>query len=128
MHKAAVIGVAGWLMVSLAVDASARVTRDSASSTPRSAPTMSSSAQTQRATSSRLVDFEGPVVSVNPSRRTFRVRAHEQHRVVQITAVRSTRYEGLSGFSALRVGRRVDVHARRSGGRWIAVKIEPYSP
>lgn len=128
MHKAAVIGVAGWLTVSLAVDASARVTRDSASNMPRSAPTMSSSAQTQRATSSRLVDFEGPVVSVNASRRTFRVRAHEQHRVVQIAAVGSTRYEGLSGFKALRVGRRVDVHARRSGGRWIAVKIEPFSP
>ena len=113
--------------VSLAVDASARHARLRIEDAAQRAGHVVQCTDITR-DFERLVDFEGSVVSVNPSRRTFRVPAHEQHRVVQIAAVRSTRYEGLGGFNALRVGRRVDVHARRSGGRWIAVKIEPYSP
>jgi hypothetical protein len=41
------------------------------------------------------------------------------------TVVSATRFERISGFSALRAGqRRIEVTVRRSGDRWVAVTVE----
>jgi hypothetical protein len=41
------------------------------------------------------------------------------------TVVSATRFERISGFSALRAGqRRIEVTVRRSDGRWVAVSVE----
>lgn len=75
------------------------------------------------ATAGDLPDFEGPVVSINRDARTFRV--NDRHAgVVRIRVDKSTLYEHLSGFGALRKGLLVDVEARRSNGQWIAVHVE----
>jgi hypothetical protein len=70
-----------------------------------------------------LPDFEGPVVSVDRGTQTFKISDHHAG-IVRIGVDRSTRYEHLGGFGALRKGLRVDVEARRSNGRWIAVNVE----
>ena len=70
-----------------------------------------------------LREFVGTVVSVNASKRTFRLR--DDGRVVTIKVTRFTRFEDLSGFSALRAGMTgVDADVRRSKGRWVARHIE----
>lgn len=80
-------------------------------------------ASTRGAAASDLPDFEGPVTSINRDARTFKVK--DRHAgVVRIKVNKSTRYEHLSGFGAMRKGMRVDVEARRSGSQWIAVHVE----
>jgi hypothetical protein len=68
--------------------------------------------------------LEGRVVSVDRSARTFRLRDSARG-TFRIYVTRSTRFERVAGFRALRAGRRVEVEFRRSGGRIVAVKIEP---
>lgn len=80
-------------------------------------------AATRNAAASDLPDFEGPVVAINRDAQTFKVRDHHAG-VVKIKVNKETRYEHLSGFGALRNDLRVDVEARRSGNRWIAVHVE----
>lgn len=68
--------------------------------------------------------LEGRVVSVDRGARVFRVRDSERG-TFRIYVTRSTRFERVAGFGALRAGRRVEVEFRRSGGRVVALKIEP---
>ena len=68
--------------------------------------------------------LEGRVLSVDRSARTFRLRDSERG-TFRIYVTRSTRFERVSGFRALRAGRLVEVEFRRSSGRIVAVKIEP---
>jgi hypothetical protein len=68
--------------------------------------------------------FEGTVVSVNTSARTFRLRDAERG-TVQIRVTRSTSFERLSGFGALRAGLGdVEATVRRANGRWVALHVE----
>jgi hypothetical protein len=68
--------------------------------------------------------FEGRVVSVNRDARTFRLRDSERG-TVRIRVTRSTSFERISGFAALRAGmRRVEATVRRSNGRWVATHVE----
>jgi hypothetical protein len=71
-------------------------------------------------------EFQGPIISVNRDKHTFRM-TDEPRGPVKIKASMSTRFERLSGFGALHMGLRVDVKAHRKDGRWIADKIEPKS-
>ena len=48
-------------------------------------------------------EYEGTVVSVNQDAKTFRLRDSERG-TIRIKVKRSTRFERLSGFSALRAG------------------------
>jgi hypothetical protein len=76
------------------------------------------------ATSAKGPHFEGTVVSVNRSARTFRLRDVERG-TVRIRVTSSTRFERIAGFSALRAGMRdVEAKVRRSGGRWVAIEVE----
>jgi Cu/Ag efflux protein CusF len=69
--------------------------------------------------------YEGRVVSVNRDARSFRLRDHERG-TVTIRVTRSTEFERLSGFSALRSGRKVEATTRRVNGRLTATKVEGY--
>ena len=68
-------------------------------------------------------EFEGTVVSVDRDSRTFRLR--DDGRVVTIKVTRTTEFEDIRGFGALRAGlARVDADVRRINGRWVARHIE----
>jgi hypothetical protein len=68
--------------------------------------------------------FEGTVVSVNRSARTFRLRDSERG-TVTIRVTRRTRFERVSGFSGLRRGQtRIEANVRRSNGAWVATAVE----
>ncbi|HEY6888744.1 MAG TPA: DUF5666 domain-containing protein [Solirubrobacter sp.] len=67
--------------------------------------------------------YEGTVISVNRDSSTFRLRDSERGTVtIKVTA--STRFERVT-FATLRAGqRRIEATVRRSGGRWVATKVE----
>lgn len=70
-------------------------------------------------------EFEGTVVSVNRDTRTFSLR--DEGRTVRIKVTRRTRYERLSGFSAIRRGMTaIEAIATRKDarGRWVATLVE----
>ena len=76
------------------------------------------------AASAATRQYEGTVVSVNRSARTFQLRDSERG-TVRVKVVSSTRFERVSGFSGLRAGQRnIEVTVRRSNGRWVAVRVE----
>ena len=68
-------------------------------------------------------EYEGTVVSVNRSDRTFRLRDSERGTVtIRITS--STRFERVS-FGSLRSGQsNIEAVVRRSNGRWVALEVE----
>ena len=69
-------------------------------------------------------EFEGTVVSVNRDTNTFRLHDSERG-TVRIKVKRTTRFERLSGFGALRAGMtRIEATVRRSNGRWVASEVE----
>jgi hypothetical protein len=73
---------------------------------------------------SAATQFEGTVVSVNRSAKTFRLHDAERG-TKRIRVVASTRFHRVAGFRALRAGRTgIEVTAKRSGGRWVATLVE----
>jgi hypothetical protein len=80
------------------------------------APAASSSA-------SALREFEGTVVSVNRDARTFRLNDSERG-TKRIKVTSRTRFERVT-FASLRRGQsNIEVTARRSNGRWVAIDVE----
>jgi len=72
----------------------------------------------------QLREFEGTVVSVNHGARTFRLRDVERG-TPTVKVTRRTRFERISGFSALRPGmRRVEAQVQRRNGVWVAAEVE----
>lgn len=68
--------------------------------------------------------YEGTVVSVDRGAHTFKLR-DSQRGTVAVKVVSATRFERISGFSALRAGQRsIEVTVRRSNGRWVAVTVQ----
>jgi hypothetical protein len=68
-------------------------------------------------------EYEGTVVSVNRDNRSFRLRDSERG-TVTIRVTGTTRFERVT-FSSLRAGaRNIEATVRRSGGRWVATKVE----
>ena len=69
-------------------------------------------------------EFEGTVKSVNRDNRTFRLHDSERG-TVRVKVKRSTRFERIAGFRALRAGmRNIEVTVHRSNGRWVASEVE----
>jgi hypothetical protein len=69
-------------------------------------------------------EYEGTVVSVDQDAKTFRLRDSERG-TIRIKVKRSTRFERLSGFSALRAGmNRIEVQVKRKNDRWVAIEVE----
>jgi uncharacterized protein (DUF58 family) len=67
--------------------------------------------------------FEGRVLSVDRSAKSFRVRDSERG-TATVFVVQSTRFSRTS-FAAIKTGRSVEVTVRRVNGRWQASKVEP---
>jgi hypothetical protein len=68
--------------------------------------------------------YEGTVTAINRDARTFRLRDSERG-AIRIRVTRTTRWERIAGFSALRVGmRRVEATVVRRNGRWVAREVE----
>jgi hypothetical protein len=84
----------------------------------------STAATTAPATQAATRQFEGTIVSVNRSARTFRLR-DSQRGTVTIKVTRRTRFQRVGGFSGLRAGMtRIEANVRRSGGAWVATFVE----
>jgi hypothetical protein len=76
------------------------------------------------AASAQTREYEGTIVSVDRSAHTFRIKDAERG-TVRVRVTSRTRFERLSGFSALRSGlSNVETTVRRSNGRWVAVAVE----
>jgi hypothetical protein len=76
------------------------------------------------AASAQTREYEGTVVSVDRDARTFRIRDSERG-TVRVRVTSKTRFERISGFSALKSGlRNVETTVRRSNGRWVALEVE----
>jgi uncharacterized protein (DUF58 family) len=67
--------------------------------------------------------FEGRVVSVDRSAKSFKLRDSERG-TVTVFVTQSTRFSRTS-FAAVKAGRSVEVTVRRASGRWQATKVEP---
>jgi hypothetical protein len=76
------------------------------------------------ATQAATRQFEGTIVSVNRSARTFRLR-DAQRGTVTIKVTSSTRFQRVGGFAGLRAGlTRIEANVRRSNGAWVATFVE----
>ena len=76
------------------------------------------------ATQAATRQFEGTIVSVNRSARTFRLRDSERG-TVTIKVTRNTRFQRVGGFAGLRAGMtRIEAGVRRSNGAWAATFVE----
>jgi hypothetical protein len=81
-------------------------------------------AATPHAAQAAARQYEGTVVAVDRSARTFRLRDSERG-TVTIEVRASTSFERIDGLGGLRVGmRRVEATVRRSGGVWVAIRVE----
>jgi hypothetical protein len=76
------------------------------------------------ATAAPAREFEGTVLSVNRDAHTFRLKDVERG-TVRIKVRRSTRFERIAGFAALKPGaRNIEVTAKRIDGAWVALEVE----
>ena len=76
------------------------------------------------AASAQTREYEGTVVSVNRSDRSFQLRDSERG-TVRVRVTSRTRFERISGLSGLRAGQRnIETVVRRSNGRWVALEVE----
>ena len=83
-------------------------------------PTTKTSVATQAATR----QFEGTIVSVDRSARTFRLRDSERG-TVTIKVTSRTRFQRVGGFAGLRAGMtRIEANLRRSNGAGVATFVE----
>ena len=84
--------------------------------------TATSPANAAAASAAATRHVEGRVTAINRSARTFTVRDAERG-TLKVKVTSSTKFERVT-FSALRVGTRVDVRAKRVAGAWNATKVE----
>ena len=69
-------------------------------------------------------EFEGTIRSVNRDAKTFRIHDSERG-TFRIKVNSRTRWERLQGLRSLRRGMSdIEVVARRSNGRWVALEVE----
>jgi hypothetical protein len=76
------------------------------------------------AASAQTREYEGKVVSVDRTAKTFKLHDSERG-TIRVRVTGNTRFERISGFSALKAGaRNIETTVRRSNGRWVAVAVE----
>ncbi len=69
--------------------------------------------------------FEGAIVAKNAKAKTFKIREDEGGGTFKVKVNKRTLYQGIAGFKDITVGRTdLEVIAHKSGGRWIATKVE----
>ena len=67
--------------------------------------------------------FDGTVASVAKEKSAFRMRT-ESGRILRLKVKSTTRFERIAGFAGLAKGQVIEVTARRSDGRWVALEVE----
>lgn len=73
----------------------------------------------------QAASFEGVVTAKNGAANTFTIRQDEGAGSVKIKVVRTTKFQRIGSFGAIKVGATdVEATARRSNGRWIATVVE----
>ena len=73
--------------------------------------------------SAAIRSYEGTVVSVNRTARTFQLRDSERG-TIRVKVTSTTRFERVS-FAGLRAGlSNIETTVRRSNGRWVAIEVE----
>jgi hypothetical protein len=88
------------------------------------AATPSPSASAPTAAAAAVRQFEGTIVSIDRSTRSFRLRDSERG-IVRIRVTNRTRFERIAGFSGLKRGMTgIESTVRRSGGAWVATEVE----
>src|SRR3954463_7696476 len=76
------------------------------------------------ATQAATRQFEGTVLSVNRSARTFRLR-DAQRGTATIKVTSATRFQRVGGFPGLPAGLpRIEANVRRSNGAWVAPFVQ----
>ncbi len=75
------------------------------------------------AMASKADDFKGKVVSTQTSPKSVKVDTKSRGKI-RFAINGKTKYEHLSGFSALKPGLKVEVHAKHKSGGWVATKID----
>jgi polyisoprenoid-binding protein YceI len=104
--------------------AAASIAALGATSAAATATTPAAKPATTAATQAATRQFEGTVVSVNRSARTFRLR-DAQRGTATIKVTSATRFQRVGGFAGLRAGlTRVEANVRRSNGAWVATFVE----
>ena len=104
--------------------AAASIAALGATSAAASATPPAAKPATAAATQAATRQFEGTVLSVNRSARTFRLR-DAQRGTVTIKVTSSTRFQRVGGFTGLRAGlTRIEANVRRSNGAWVATFVE----
>lgn len=69
--------------------------------------------------------FEGNIVAVDRTARTFDIRDHSDGRTFRVRIASGTRYERVVGFAGIRRGiGEIEVTVRRVDGRWRAIQVE----
>ena len=69
--------------------------------------------------------FEGAIVAKNAKAKTFKIREDEGGGTFKVKVTKSTFYQGIAGFKAIKVGRTdLEVIAHQTNGAWIATKVE----
>ena len=71
-------------------------------------------------------DFRGTVVSTHRHPKTVTVNTQSKGKV-SFRVTNQTRYDHIKGFSALKQGLRVEVHAKHRNGGWVAIKVDRLS-
>ena len=75
------------------------------------------------AMASKIEDFHGKVVSKDRHPRSVTVHTRSRGDI-RFRVNQQTKYDHLSGFSALKPGLKVEVHAKHTSGGWVATKID----
>ena len=67
--------------------------------------------------------FDATIISKSSATRT--VKADVAHRgIMRFKVTSATVFERVTGFSGIRSGQQLEVTAKRSGGRWVALRVE----
>lgn len=71
-------------------------------------------------------DFRGKVISTDRHPKTVKVDTRSRGKL-KFRVNQQTRFEHIKGFSALKPGLKVEVHAKHRNGGWVAKKIDRLS-
>ena len=76
------------------------------------------------AQASKTEDFHGKVVSTQQQQPKSVTVATRSRGTVRFRVTQKTRFDHIKGFSGLKPGLKVEVHARHQNGGWVAIKID----
>ena len=75
------------------------------------------------AQASKTEDFHGKVVSTQQQPKSVTVDTRSRG-TVRFRVTQKTKFDHIKGFSGLKPGLKVEVHAKHQNGGWVAIKID----